>query len=133
MTSKVLKSMNSKFNKICVHIYMNVYINTYIKIYFRYIANITPCPVTPFKGVLRKSCSENMQEIYRRTPMPKCNFNKVASQLCWNHTLSWVLCCKFATYFQNIFSWEHLWRAASVFYFFCNSILDCLYFSSRHC
>ena len=79
MTSKVLKSMNSKFNKICVHIYMNVYINTYIKIYFRYIANITPCPVTPFKGVLRKSCSENMQEIYRRTPMPKCNFNKVAS------------------------------------------------------
>ena len=25
-----------------------------------------------------KSCSENMQQIYRRTPMPKCNFNKVA-------------------------------------------------------
>ena len=24
----------------------------------------------PFKGVLRKSCSENMQQIFRRTPMP---------------------------------------------------------------
>ena len=24
----------------------------------------------PSRGVLRKSCSENMQEIYRRTPMP---------------------------------------------------------------
>ena len=30
------------------------------------------------RGVLRKSCFENMQQIYRRTPMPNCNFNKVA-------------------------------------------------------
>ena len=29
-------------------------------------------------GVLRKRSSENMQQIYRRTPMPKCDFNKVA-------------------------------------------------------
>ena len=28
--------------------------------------------------VLRKSCSEIMQQIYRRTQMPKCDFNKVA-------------------------------------------------------
>ena len=33
------------------------------------------------KGVLRKSCSENMQQIYRRTPVPKCDFNKVAKQI----------------------------------------------------
>ena len=33
------------------------------------------------RGVLRKRCSENMQQIYRRTPMPKCDFNKVALQL----------------------------------------------------
>ena len=25
----------------------------------------------PFRGVLSKRCSENMQQIYRRTPMPK--------------------------------------------------------------
>ena len=32
------------------------------------------------RGVLRKRCSENMQQIYRRTPMPKCdcNFIKIA-------------------------------------------------------
>ena len=30
------------------------------------------------RGVLKKRCSENMQQIYRRTPMPKCDFNKVA-------------------------------------------------------
>ena len=27
------------------------------------------------RGVLRKRCSKNMQQIYRRTPMPKCDFN----------------------------------------------------------
>ena len=26
----------------------------------------------PSRGVLRKRCSENMQQIYKRTPMPKC-------------------------------------------------------------
>ena len=34
----------------------------------------------PLRGVLLKRCSENMQQIYRRTPMPKCDFNKVALQ-----------------------------------------------------
>ena len=33
----------------------------------------------PSRGFLRKRCSENMQHIYRRTPMPKCHFNKAAS------------------------------------------------------
>ena len=32
-------------------------------------------------GVPRKTCSENIQQIYRRTPMPKCDFNKLAKQL----------------------------------------------------
>ena len=31
-----------------------------------------------FRGVLKKTYSENMHQIYRRTPMPKCDFNKVA-------------------------------------------------------
>ena len=45
--------------------------------------------------------------------MPKCDFNKVALQLYWNCTLAWVFSCKFAAYFQTIFSEEHLWVAAS--------------------
>ena len=28
----------------------------------------------PSRGALKKSCSENMQQIYRRTPMLKCDF-----------------------------------------------------------
>ena len=32
----------------------------------------------PVRVVLRKRCSENMQQIYKRTPMLKCDFNKVA-------------------------------------------------------
>ena len=30
------------------------------------------------RGVLSKRCSENMQQIYSRTPMLKCDFNKNA-------------------------------------------------------
>ena len=46
--------------------------------------------------------------------MPKCNFNKVALQLYRNHTSARMFSCKFTSYFQNTFSLEHLWRAASV-------------------
>ena len=35
----------------------------------------------PPRVVPRKRRYENMQHIYRRTPMPKCDFNKVALQL----------------------------------------------------
>ena len=31
--------------------------------------------------VLKKRCSENMQQICKRTPMAKCDFNKGAKQL----------------------------------------------------
>ena len=48
------------------------------------------------KVTLRKSmtseaaiqrCFENIQQNYRRTPMPKCDFNKVAKELYRNRTL----------------------------------------------
>ena len=35
----------------------------------------------PSRGILKKSCSKKMQQVYRRAPMPKCNFNKVAKHL----------------------------------------------------
>ena len=44
----------------------------------------------PPRGVPRKRCSENMQQIYRGTPMPKCDFNKVALQL--NEITLWHGC-----------------------------------------
>ena len=58
----------------------------------------------PPRGVSKKRCSENMQQIYRRTPMPKCDFNKVALQLYWNRTSTWVFSCNFASYLQCTFS-----------------------------
>ena len=67
----------------------------------------------PSRGVPRKRCSENVLQIYIRTPMPKCDFNKVTLQLYWNHTSAWVFSSKLATYFQKTFSWEHLWTAAT--------------------
>ena len=41
----------------------------------------------PLRGVLKKRCSENMQQIYRRTPMPKCDFNKVVNNI-WKFLLN---------------------------------------------
>ena len=43
----------------------------------------------PSRGVLRKRCSENMQQIYRRTPMPNCDFKKVAL---YNDLLNFSFC-----------------------------------------
>ena len=35
----------------------------------------------PPRAVRKKSCSENTQQVYTRTPMPKSDFNKFAFQL----------------------------------------------------
>ena len=45
----------------------------------------------PSRGVLSKRCSENMQQIYRRTPMLKCDFNKVVATLLKSHVGMGVL------------------------------------------
>ena len=77
------------------------------------LSGSAPIQKQPSRGVLRKRCSENMHQIYRRTPMSKYGFHNVAKQLYWNCTSAWVFSCKFASYFQNTFSLEHLWRTAS--------------------
>ena len=35
----------------------------------------------PFVGALMNRYSENTQQIYRRTPMPKCDFKNITNQL----------------------------------------------------
>ena len=62
-----------------------------------------------------------MEQIYRRPPMAKCDFNKTAKHFYWNHTSAWIFSCKFAAYFRDTFLQEHLWRVASVY------ILECFY------
>ena len=42
-----------------------------------------------------------MQQIYRRTPIPKCDFNEIALQLYWNHGSALVFSCKFAAFFKS--------------------------------
>ena len=65
----------------------------------------------PFRYVLRKRCSENMQQIYRSKPKPKCDFNKVSLQLYWTHASAWV----FSLFSEHLFL-EHLWTASSDLY-----------------
>ena len=47
----------------------------------RRLNTVTTIQKQPPIGILRKRCSENMQQIYRITPMSKCDFNKFAKQL----------------------------------------------------
>ena len=47
-------------------------LKNFIKLKWKYLQKQPP------RGVPRKRCYENMQEIYSRTHMPKCEFNKVA-------------------------------------------------------
>ena len=39
------------------------------------------CQKQSFMDVLRERCSKNMHQIYRRTPMSKCDFIKVTKQI----------------------------------------------------
>ena len=68
------------------------------------------------------SISTKKKKVFRSippdTPMPKCDFNKVARQLSRNRTSALVLSCKFAAYFQNTFLQQHLSRDAFDDYLF---------------
>ena len=57
----------------------------------------------PSRWVLIKRSSEKMHEIYRRTTMIKCDFNKIALQLYWNHTSTWVFSYTVADNWHMIF------------------------------
>ena len=62
----------------------------------------------PSRGVFKKRCSENMLQIYRRTSMPKCYFNKV-TEIILRHGCSPVnLQHNFRTRFPKNTSWERL-------------------------
>ena len=48
----------------------------------------------PSRCVIMKRCSENKEQIYKRTPMPKCDYNKVAkveSKLFVTLPAPWIL------------------------------------------
>ena len=94
-----------------------MFINIYLDAWLYYIWLYTKILLVPSIGVLIKRCFENMQ-----INLPE---NTHALQLYWNHTLVWVFSYKFAAYSQNIFSWEYIWRAASILP--TNHILCCLW------
>ena len=54
------------------------------------------------RGVLRKTCSENIKQIYMRTHMLKCGYK--ATLLKSHFGMPWVFFCDFTAYFQNAFS-----------------------------
>ena len=79
--------------------------------------------MTLFKNISLNRITISTCSLYTRSP-PKMSLGKdvlkicskftgephakVAGQLYWNHTLSWVFSCKFAAYFQTILSEKRL-------------------------
>ena len=53
------------------YIGLGIFLGLYF-VRFRYFVNFNQIKKQPSRGVLRKRCRENMLQIYRRTPMPKC-------------------------------------------------------------
>ena len=67
------------------------------------------------RKVILKICSKYTGHRSRNV----CDFNKVAKQ-----HLAWVFSYKFAIYFQNSFSQEHLWRVASVHWIYYSQMIS---------
>ena len=60
----------------------------------------------PFADVLQNRLEAAIQSIepsHFGRGVLKYDFIKVAKQLYWNHTSTWVFSCKLAAYFQNTF------------------------------
>ena len=64
---------------------------------------LKPPPLNKQPEVALQICSGNMQQIYRRTPMPKCDFNEAAKQLYWNHTSNWCSPVNLLHFFRTPF------------------------------
>ena len=95
------------------------YVIYFFNLFYQFLITLWQNFSTEFTAATQRCSSKKVfwkcAENYRRTPIPKCDFNKAALQLYSNHTLAWVLFCKFAGYIQNTFSHEHFWKAASEF------------------
>ena len=64
------------------------HVNASWPVYYKRVSNRQN---QPFRGILRKRCSENMQQIYRRTAARRCAISiKLQNQLYWNCTSIWV-------------------------------------------
>ena len=56
-----------------------VFMKFHLHLTWIYVSNQRLHRGSPTRGVFSKMCSVNIQQIHRRTPMPKCDFNKVAN------------------------------------------------------
>ena len=83
----------------------------------------------PPRGVPGKRCSENIQQMYRRKPMPKSDFNKVASNLLhilripFPRITSWRLLLK-SSLELFVWNWEISWLLSNNIHSTFTSILD---------
>ena len=59
---------------------------------------------------IKRYSTANIDKIFRRSPIQKCDFINAAMQHYCSHTSAWIFSCKFAAYLQNTYFEEHLSR-----------------------
>ena len=94
-----------------------------LKISHQWLAKLRICvSVCGFQLPMRRPL---LLLFYAEAALQSCSYKNDALKICSKftaqiflflyHTLAWVFFCKFAAYLQNTFSYEHLWRTASVY------------------
>ena len=84
--SRILMSKNAKFSGYYFYMNMNIWGDFQICISVPLmnvsfaqptskIANLDKLQQQPSRGILRKRCSENTQQIYKRTSIPNCEYS----------------------------------------------------------
>ena len=98
--SRNILENNSRLTRICIEKY-----GKHVEWKFAEVVTISIC---------QNSCSANVQQVYRRTPMKRCDFYKIGLLFFCTHT-TWVFSCIFVAYLQNTSFEEHLLKTASDF------------------
>ena len=71
IASKLKIKIDAKHTKIIKYLLNNYTLGIKLKLLKKILCQLALIPKQPSRGVLRKRCSENKQQIYRKTPMPK--------------------------------------------------------------
>ena len=97
--------------------------------------DMLPLKKQPPRGVTRKRCPENMQQISRGTPTPKCDFSKVAlhfvSLHCGTFLSEHFMKCSFRDVSWNIKTFMKYFTFVSKFHCVCFSSIKQIVFTEK--
>ena len=111
----VFRPRNLKFKVVLKRRFVFWLQTTKIKLIYFFTELLIILKQTKLSANLSQKIFENTKKEFSFVSLVFRSLTQDAKQLYWNNTSAWMFSCKFAAYFQNTFSWEHLWVDASNF------------------